>query len=459
MAAYTARATQVGHACCELGHHSSNSEATKREGVDSVSSALKQSAHTRIAIAAGILVALITALAGAPKAHAAKGMEIALEDDAVLVTQSYFDRAKALDMFQQLNVSRVRVNIGWTSVLTPSQQNSSKAPSTPTYDFSKFDAAIQAITARGMKVEVSVSRPTPRWAAGDKKADIGRGTVKPNAKLYGKFFADVIAHYKSNTLVDIFSAWNEPNHKGWLQSSNNSVANNGTVYRGLFTEAYKQGKKANPKAIIAFGELAPYPSKAGVALEPLKFLRQAFCLNPSNKPNGRRCAPLKADAFAYHPYDFARAPNKKFVPAKGVSGKDVVTIANLGDLTKMLDALKRYKRLSPSKGSFLPIHLTEYGYFASKEPGGSAAKIVFPEATRAKYLVQAFQIAQKNPRVKSMLQFLLIQYPGAGTASQPFDFDTSIVKLDGTPTKSFTALKTYATAAVKKKLVKKGGRR
>src|SRR5262245_30470231 len=303
-----------------------SNRSNRREGVDSVSSAPMQSAHARIAIAAGLLIALIAMLTAAPKAHAAKGMEIALEDDGVLVSQAYFNRERALDMASQLNVSRVRVNLAWTSVLTPSQQNSSKAPSKPTYDFSKFDSAIQAITSRGMKVTISVTRPTPRWAAGDKKPDNGKGTVKPNAKLYGKFFADVVTHYKSNKLVDIFSPWNEPNHKGWLQTKNNSVADNGTIYRGLFTEAYKQGKKANPKATIAFGELAPYPSKAGVALEPLKFLRQAFCLNNNNRPNGKRCPQLKADAFAYHPYDFASAPNRRFKAPKGVNGKDVVTI-------------------------------------------------------------------------------------------------------------------------------------
>jgi hypothetical protein len=423
-----------------------------------VSSAFQQSAPKRIAIAGVLLIASVFMLAAAPRAHAAKGMEIAMEDDGVLVSQSYFNREQALNMMAELNVSRVRVNMGWTSVITPSQQNVSKAPKKVTYDFAKFDSAIQAITARGIKVEVSVTRPTPAWAAGDKKPDSGKGTVKPNAKLYGKFFADVIKHYKSNKLVDVFSVWNEPNHKGWIQStSKGSVSSNGTIYRGLFTEAYKQGKKANSKATIAFGELAPYPSKKGVAQEPLVFLRQALCLNSRNTPNGKRCAPLKADAFAYHPYDFASPPNKKFKAPKGVDGKSVVTIANLGDLTKFLDAAKKYKRLSPSKGSFLPIYLTEYGYFASNSPGSRTK--VFPESTRAKYLVQAFTIAQKNPRVKSMLQFLLIQYPGAGTIASGFNFDTSIAKLDGTPTKSYTALKSYASSGVKKKLVKKGGRR
>lgn len=416
-----------------------------------MSSALQRSVHIRIAIVAGLLAALIAALAAAPQARAAKGMEVALEDDAVLVNQAYFNREQALDKFQELNVTRVRINLVWTSVLIPSQKNASKAPSKPTYDFAKYDAAIDAILARGMKVQLSISRPTPRWAAGDRKPDSGKGTIKPNAKLYGKFFADVIKHYKSKKGVDQFSAWNEPNHKGWIQSSSGSVSNNGTVYRGLFTEAYKQGKKANSKVKILFGELAPYPSKEGVALEPLKFLRQAFCLNSSNRPNGKRCAPLKADGFAYHPYDFASAPNKRFRPSKGVNGKDVVTIANLSDLTKMLDALKKYKRLSPSKGSFLPIYLTEYGYFATTT---GRAK-VFPEATRAKYLVQAYTIAQKNPRVKSMLQFLLIQYPGAGTPAASFDFDTSIAKLDGTPTKSFTQLKAWAATAAKKKQIKR----
>ena len=140
----------------------------------------------------------------------------------------------------------------------------------------------------------------------------------------------------------------------------------------------------------------------------------------------KRCAGLKADGFAHHPYDFSRSPSQRF------PNKDAVTIANLPDLTSALDKLAKVKRLNPVKGSKLNLYLTEYGYFGTKEPGGRAK--VFPESTRAKYL--------------------LVRYPNAGTARAPFDFDTSIVKIDGTKLKSYTELAKWASSAAKKKQIK-----
>jgi hypothetical protein len=421
-----------------------------------VSSALKQSAHVRLAIAGGLLIALIAGLGAAPKAHAAKGMEVTIQDDALFLNDQYggvggITRETGYGLLPALEVSRVRMNLVWASANIESQRRSTSKPATPQYDYTKWDAAVAAAKAKGYKINLTIIGPSPAWAAGDKKITPS-GTVKPDAKAFGVFVGDAVKHFKGK--VDTYSLWNEPNHRGSLQSKNGSAAGNAAIYRALYDAGYKAAKKADSKAKIWFGELAPYPTKKGVAITPLEFLRDMFCLDSRNRPTKKKCATLRADAMAYHPYDFESAPNKKFnyKTRKGLTARDaanVVTMANLNDLVKMLDTLAKNKRLVKVSGSGgLDINLTEFGYFSAAE--GTKVK-VFPASTRAKYLVQGFDIAQKNKRVKSMLQFLLASYPEG-----LFRFNTSIVSLQGAPSASYNALSKWAKADVKKKLIKDG---
>ena len=381
-------------------------------------------------------------LSVAPTAQAAKRMEVTLQDDAVFLQQFYGNRDQAFALASGLEVSRLRANLIWASA-NGAQKTQTSVPASPTYDFSKLDGLVAAANARRLRINLSITGPAPAWASGDKRLNT-KGTVRPNAKLYGQFVRTVAERYKGR--IDTYSIWNEPNHKGWIQP----VRQGPTIYRALYTEGYKAIKKADSKAKVWFGELAPYPSKKGVALEPLVFLRKLFCLDSRNRPTRGRCRTLRADAFAYHPYDFARAPKQRFKASRGVSAKDCVTMANLGALTKVLDALTKNKRLVKAKGrGKLDLNLTEFGYFAS-------GRDTFPEATRAKYLVDGFKIAQKNPRVKSMLQFLLLRYPNAGMAGASFNFDTGIVNFDGTRTASYTQLSSWASSAVKRGQIKNG---
>jgi hypothetical protein len=427
----------------------------QREGVESVSSALKQSALTRIAIAAALLSASILMFAAAPKAHAAKGMEVTIQDDALFLNNQYIgsggiSREQGYDLLPKLQVSRLRMNVPWAVANVATERNLTKAPKRPTYDFSRWDDAVKAAKDRGYKINLSIIGPAPAWAAGDKQITAA-GTVKPNAKYYGKFVGEAVKHFKKT--VDTVSVWNEPNHRGSLQSKKDSAAGNAKIYRSLYEQAYKAAKKANKKVKVWFGELAPYPTKKGVAITPLEFLRDMFCLDSRDRPKGK-CKTLRADAMAYHPYDFDSPPNKRFnyKKRKGLTSRDaknIVTMANLNDLVDMLDVLAKNKRLVKVKGrGGLDINLTEFGYFSAKD--GSKVT-VFPEGRRAKYLVQAFTIAQKNRRVKSMLQFLLPSYPEG-----MFRFNTSIVGLDGSPTDSYTQLAKWASKAKKKKLIKAG---
>ena len=57
---------------------------------------------------------------------------------------------------------------------------------------------------------------------------------------------------------------------------------------------------------MLFGELAPIGD--GRAIAPLKFLRDVTC-SKANYKAAKRCAPLKADGLAMHPYQFTSAPH------------------------------------------------------------------------------------------------------------------------------------------------------
>lgn len=381
------------------------------------------------AAACALLVAcaLLAPLAAAPTpARAAKGLEVALQDDAVLVSRSYFDRTKAYGLMRPLHVSRLRFNAVW-SALNGEQGDRRSPPSSPAYGFTRLDDAIAVALAQGIKVELTITGPAPRWATARRKR---RGDpVKPAPRRFGRFVRTVVKRYAGR--VDVYGVWNEPNHKSWLQP----VSRQAELYRALYAQAFRQIRKLDPKARVLIGETAPFASKKGIATPPLRFLRQLACVDKGYRPV-RRCKPLQADGFAHHPYDFRRPPTKRH------PGADNVTIANLDALTTALDRLARAGRLADRKGRGLDLWLTEYGYYARRETGRER---VFPERTRAAYLRQAFTIALRNLRVRSMLQYLLVEYPMG-----MFRFNTAIVGVDGTPMKPFRSLVAWSRKAARR---------
>jgi hypothetical protein len=376
-------------------------------------------------MAVGVLLALLATPAPTP-ASAAEGMEVALQDDAVLVSQAYFDRATAYDLMRPLNVSRVRFNAQW-GALNGEQGDRRSPPSSPLYDFARLDDAIGVARGRGLKVELTITGPPPRWATARRKRN--GDPVKPDAKRFGSFVRAVVKRYAGR--VDAYGVWNEPNRAGWLEP----VSREAELYRGLYAQAFRQIRKLDPAAKVLIGETAPYASRKGIATPPLRFLRELACVDKGYRPV-RRCKPLEADGWAHHPYDFLRPPTKRH------PGADNVTIANLDSLVVALDRLARRRLLVGPDGRALDLWLTEYGYFARRETGRER---VFPARTRASYLKQAFTIAQRNPRVVSMLQYLLVEYPKG-----MFRFNTAIVSLEGTPMKPYSSLAAWSRRAARR---------
>jgi hypothetical protein len=369
----------------------------------------------RLVLAA--LLAFACVLALAPRAHGASNMEVAVQDDPLFVGNGYFGRTKGLAQARQMGATRIRVNLAWTSVMSARQARQKKAPRNPKYDFSLYDGLVGATQGGNVRVQLALVGPAPAWATGNKKV----GPYKVKAKYFGDFARAVAQHY--NGLVDRYSIWNEPNYVGWLAPLRSAPK----LYRAMYVQGYQAIRAAAPNAQVLVAETSPYaiPRRATA---PLTFLRAMTCSNKSFSSS--RCGGLKADGYAHHPYDFDHPPTYKY------PGADNATINTLGRLTSALDRLARSGGLSSPSGAPLDLYLTEYGYFRS-------GKRRVAESRRAKYVVQAFQIAQRNPRVREMLQYLLAQ-----PAHKYRFFDTSILSNRGKATKTFKALVKWAKSAM-----------
>lgn len=350
-------------------------------------------------------------------------MEIAVQDDPALFGGIYSTPQIGLGLAERLHATRVKVNVGWSYVAGKAARKK-KAPKHIKYNWSGYDLLIANAGAYGIKVQLVLTGPAPAYATGNHKI----GPVSPSASKYKAFVTAAAKHFKGR--IDRYSIWNEPNHRGWIAPVNKGPK----IYRALYTTGYSAIKRVDRKAQVMMGETSPFALGRGRnAMAPLKFLRGVTCANARYK-RARPCATLKTDGYAHHPYDFDHKPSYKF------PGGDNVTIGVLPRLTSALAKLRKAHLLTTPSGGVPFVYLTEYGYFRS-------GKRRMPESKRGKYLVQAFTIAQRNPRVKEMLHFLIVQ------PTRKFSFfDTSLATRAGKPFPAFKTLEAWtkrvATAGV-----------
>jgi Cellulase (glycosyl hydrolase family 5) len=362
---------------------------------------------TRALLAALVAAAAIVtgALMAPGEAKAARGMELAIQDDALFVQgRKGWSGDRPFDYARALGVTRIRVNLLWAYTMLPNQYRARNKPATINYQFAQIDDLVDRAAQNGIRVHLSLTGPAPRWANA-RRAGTGKAWYKPNAREFGEWSKVVAEHFAGR--VDRYSIWNEPNWRTWLGPLKAAPS----IYRSMYTRAYSSIKKADSRAKVLIGETSPY-ARRGLSTAPLAFLRSVACVDRNYKRKGS-CPKLKADGYAHHPYDFAHAPAFQY------PGADNVTIGNLSRLTRALDRISRSGALRFTGGGRMPVYLTEYGYFAS-------GKRAVPARTASRYLQQAYSIALRNGRVKSQLQYLLTTLP-PNTST----FNTGIVKPSG----------------------------
>ncbi|MDQ6807091.1 MAG: hypothetical protein M3065_19515, partial [Actinomycetota bacterium] len=267
--------------------------------------------------------------------------------------------------------------------------------------------------------------------------------------------------------VAYWSIWNEPDQPGWLAPQwrtvgGKRVPESPRLYRGLLDAAIAgldvTGHTLTSDSIL-IGETAPegsivvvgkgrhtrYDNATGFyqAMPPMVFLRALYCVNGSYRRLTGTAAsaigcPTKgsskgfltqhpglfdATGFAHHPYFFLYSPSYSSPVA------NFVPIANLGRLERGLN------RMFATYGVHraIPIYFTEYGY-QTKPP--DPYQVVSP-AKQAAYINEADYMAWKDPRVRTVSQFLLYDSgPNPLFPSSSFDywntFQTGLIYGSGT---------------------------
>jgi hypothetical protein len=387
------------------------------------------------------LLAAILVLAALPSfALASKTQESTFQDDPLLLSSDTALVDSTLDQLQAFGVDRLRISVFWRRVAPANDQlqkpdfDATDPAQYPADLWVPYDTLIQKAQARGILVNLNITSPVPRWASPESpRADV-QETFGPNPEEFGKFVRALGTRYSGTYMglprADYWSIWNEPNQAGWLTPQWGPDPRNAKKFVDAAPASYRQLVGAAWQALadtghgtdtILVGETAPQGQRAkkGItqSIDALKFLRRLYCLDDNlNVLKGaeasvRNCpgagaafvdanpALFHATGYAHHPYALLTPPGLKSKPA------DWVSIADLGKLSRELSRIyRRYGQKTQSKRG-VPLYLTEYGYQTKPDP--FVSKVV-SFSKQAAWINQAEYMAFKNPNVRTLSQFLLV---------------------------------------------------
>jgi hypothetical protein len=352
----------------------------------------------------GLLLLLMLVFA-APAAAA--GPPVGIADDGIMLDGGP-EADEAIAEWKKLGIDDVRILAYW-SYIAPGT-TSRKAPAgfnsrnhlDPQYQWWAIDQAVDRVRSAGMSVTLNLTGPGPLWTSS--KPSKRMRAYKPKPSSYAAWVAAAAQRYGSR--VDRYILWNEPNLNKWLAPQSSCkrgkcqpVAPH--LYRNLVRAAYNAIADADPKSEIVVGALGPRGRTIRTwksTMQPLMFLRNFGCRSDSFKRiRGGYCKgfkPATLDGFGVHPYSF-RAPEKPN------PGADAMSVAQLPNLIRTLDRLKRVRGIRSTTRK-VGVFIDEYGY--QTRPHDPFAGITTRQQDT--YLQRAAYHAWRTNRVKLFTQYL-----------------------------------------------------
>ncbi|MGH2899584.1 MAG: cellulase family glycosylhydrolase [Solirubrobacteraceae bacterium] len=397
-----------------------------------------------------LLVAILVLAAFPAFALASRTQESTFQDDPMLVYGTPEQMTSTLDTLRSFGVDRIRVSVFWRVVAPANDQlqkpdfDAADPAAYPAGAWDRYDRLIQAALARGILVNLNITSPVPRWASPESpRADL-QETFGPNPQEFGMFVRAVGTRYSGTydglPRVDYWSVWNEPNQAGWLTPQWGPDPRNAKKFVDAAPASYRQLVAAAWQALadsghgtdtILIGETAPQGTRTDMgisrSIDALKFIRRLYCLDDNlNVLKGsdaqvRNCpgdgatfvnanpALFHASGYAHHPYALLTPPGRRS------TWPDWVSISDLRSLSRELSRIyRRYgQKMQTRRG--VPLYLTEYGYQTKPDP--FVAKVV-SFSRQAAWINEAEYIAFKNPNVRTLSQFLLVDDGPDPTATQ-----------------------------------------
>jgi hypothetical protein len=398
------------------------------------------------------------------------------QDDQQLVYSPARTVIRTLDALRALGVDRLRITVLWSAIApaagsttAPARFDAADPAAYPHGAWSPYDRVLELARARGIAVNFDLTAPGPLWAMGRRAASARLAThFAPSAAAFGRFAEAAGRRYsgryvppgarRSIPRVGFWSIWNEPNQPGWLapqraRAGGHEVVESARLYRRLVAAAYAAlMRTGHRRDTILVGELAPEGGETGKAeapVPPIPFLEALYCVDAGQRPlqgtaaralgcpaTGSRLAPagsgfaaanpglFAASGFAHHPYSFFLAPDAS------MRDPNFVPLSELRRLEHALDAIFHAYGVHRR----LPLYLTEYGYETNPP---NPFRGVAP-SRQAAYLDQASYLAWRDPRVRALSQFLLVDaspdrsHP-RGSFGYWSTFQTGLVYRSGAP--------------------------
>ncbi|CAB3749666.1 glycosyl hydrolase family 5 [Burkholderia sp. MSh2] len=166
-----------------------------------------------------------------------------------------------LDAVRDAGFSFVRTDLFWDSVETPHG-----------WDFSRYDALVANLRARGLGALFILGYGHPRYAPKQPP------TSPAQIAAFSEYATQAARHYRGEPVR--FEVWNEEDHKDYWLAPPSPAA-----YRNLLVATVRAVKAANPDAVVATG---------GVQQVDRAFIRSVGDIGGASQP-----AP---DAVSVHPY-------------------------------------------------------------------------------------------------------------------------------------------------------------
>ena len=382
-------------------------------------------------------------------AHAGAMMKVGVDDDRLMQRLPGEASATAAE-WRNSGVDLSRLTLVWsriapnaTSAKRPDDFDA-RDPESAGYDWAEVDAAVTALKANGIKVELSVTTPAPIWAS--EVPSRREPTYRPDAEAFADFVHAVATRY--GTRIASYTLINEPNLWQWLtpQWSCSGAAETScravspAIYRELFRAGYDEIKALSPRTPVWGGSLAPLGTASRgqrhSSLGPLYFLRRLGCVKENyardrTSTDCRDFTPLSVDAIAHHPHSSWLSPRS----SNGVA--DSVTIGTIPRLTTAVDKIQARGGLlngsaiaSEATSKPLDVQIDEFGYQTNPPDAWSGVST----ARQDDYLQEAAYMMWKNSRVKLFSQYLWRDEPldkftvAAGSWQSGLYFDDGTAK-------------------------------
>jgi len=366
-------------------------------------------------------------------------MEIAGEDETLFVNPDPNVRRGALAQVKALGATYIRATAAW--MFTHPCRGQAALDYIHDLDNLVIDARHIGIKVQIMLSGVAANWGTPRGC--DPKKYWKPTGASPSIKEYAAYIKQFTLRY-AKLGVRRFSVWNEPNLPAFLHAgkykptANYSYINTGAVpvranaklYAKLWKTGYaviqnlKKQKKISSSVKVLFGEFAG---------ADLTFLKMVLSYGK-----------VKADGFAYHPYQTCTPPEtqkKEFL--KGSTCRTASHgIAWAPNVQKALAMYAKKGMLTLASGppnQPVPLYLTEFGYFQQCPQAFATLDACLkgiPESTRAQWYYRSMTVAAKN----GARQLVLYQFQ----APPPGIWNTALLDANLQPTDSYKAVKKWA---------------